>query len=64
MDYNSRRAPLRRGRRVYLNASLSPETHKHLAKIGNGNRSAAIEILVAEHMERKRVAELELEPAT
>ena len=64
MDYNSRRAPLSRGRRVYLNASLSPETHKHLSKIGKGNRSAAIEFLVAYYLARPRIETVELEPTT
>ena len=40
MDQSTRRAPLNRGRRIPLNVTLSPETHRALSEIANGNRSA------------------------
>ena len=45
----TRRAKLARGRRIPINLSLSPECHRLLAKIGKGNRSAAVEELVRKH---------------
>jgi len=59
IDYGHRRAPLRRGRRIPLNVNLSPETHKELHRIGEGNRSAAIEDVVrwyTEHRARELAA--------
>jgi len=50
MDVFTRRAPLRRGRRIPVNLTLSPETHRELAKLGRGNRSAAVEELVRRHL--------------
>jgi hypothetical protein len=41
-----RRLPLRRGKRLRLNVTVAPETHRALRDIGDGNRSAAIEELV------------------
>ena len=37
-----------------LNVTLSPHIVRALAKIGGGNRSAAIEKLVDEHLERQQ----------
>ena len=51
----SRRLPLRRGRRIPLSVTVSPETHALLAKLGEGNRSAAIEELVRLHLLRERL---------
>ena len=64
MDISTRRAPLSRGRRINLNVNISPDTHKALGKIGNGNRSAAIEELVARHLERMRAPAPIPEPVT
>ena len=49
--------PLRRGRRIPINVTLSAEAHILLAKIGEGNRSAAIEELVRLYRERKLTPE-------
>jgi hypothetical protein len=54
MDHSTRRAPLRKGRRIPLNVTLSPDIHRDLAKLEKGNRSAAIEMLVREYFERAR----------
>ena len=56
MNTAKRRAPLGSGRlrRIPLCVSLSPETHRDLAKLEKGNRSAAIELLVREYFERAR----------
>jgi len=59
IDYVHRRAPLRRGRRVPLNVNISLETLKELSRIGEGNRSAAIEDVVrwySEHRARELAA--------
>jgi len=53
----TRRMPLRRGRRIPINVTLSAEAHILLAKIGEGNRSAAIEELVRLYRERKLTPE-------
>jgi hypothetical protein len=42
----TKRMPIRRGRRIPINVTLSAETHLLLARIGEGNRSAGIEELV------------------
>jgi len=49
-----RRPPIAKGRRISLNVNLSPEIHRELGKIANGNRSAAIEELVRQHLARVR----------
>lgn len=41
----TQRMPLRRGRRIALSVTVSPETHKLLARLCEGNRSAAVEEL-------------------
>jgi hypothetical protein len=56
MDISSRRPPLKKGRRIALNVNISPETHRALGKISNGNRSAAIETLVRQHLDRATAA--------
>jgi metal-responsive CopG/Arc/MetJ family transcriptional regulator len=56
MNYVLRRAPLLRGRRIAVNVNLAPETHRHLVKKGKGNRSAAIEELVRQDIERERAS--------
>lgn len=61
MNIERRRAPLRKGRRIPICLSLSPDTHRALAKIADGNRSEAVEQLVREHVER--LAPI-LEPST
>ncbi len=63
MDVGNRRAPLRKGRRISLNVNLSPDAHRELGRIANGNRSAAIEHLVSEHLERKRAESQQPETA-
>jgi len=51
MDQLSRRrGRLKKGRRISLNVNLSPEIHRELGKICNGNRSAAIEALVGRYL--------------
>jgi hypothetical protein len=61
MPITQRRAPLERGgRRIQLCVSVSSETLRELKRIERGNRSAAIERLVREHVARR----LESEPAT
>ena len=56
MDISSRRAPLKRGRRIPLCVSLDPDTHKGLEKIARGNKSAAIEQLVRDYFARRAAA--------
>lgn len=41
----TRRMPMRRGRRVPMSVTVSPETVLLLHKIGDGNKSAAVEEL-------------------
>ena len=57
MDIATRRAPLKKGRRLAVTISISPETHKGLAKIAKGNKSAAIEQLVRDYFARRAAAE-------
>jgi hypothetical protein len=54
MDYSNRQEPLEQGRRISLNVNLSPDILEELAKIADGNRSKAIEILVRQHIARSR----------
>ena len=49
----TRRLPIRRGRRIPISVSLAPETHELLAKLGEGNRSAAIEELARLYRRRE-----------
>ena len=56
----TQRLPIRRGRRISISVTLAPETHVLLSKLGEGNRSAAIEELARLYRERA----LTLEPAT
>lgn len=56
------RRRLEKGRRIPLNVNLSPEIHTELGRIGNGNRSAAIETLVQRYL-AERVAKV-AEPVT
>jgi hypothetical protein len=58
MDKPGRRAPLPKGRRICLNVNLSPEIHRELGKLCGGNRSAAIEALVARYL-AERVAKVD-----
>lgn len=53
MDYTNRSARLSGVRRIALNVNLSPEIHAELGQIAAGNRSAAIELLVREHVKRR-----------
>jgi len=55
MDINQR-PRLRRAKRVPVNLTLSMATYRALAKIGGGNRSAAVDLLVTEYLERQRIA--------
>jgi hypothetical protein len=52
----TRRMPVRRERRIALNVSVSPETKAYLEQIGDGNRSAAVEMLVADYLRRRKRA--------
>jgi hypothetical protein len=52
MDYDNRRARLPKGRRINLNVNLDPEIHSALGLLCGGNKSAAIETLVRQHLER------------
>ena len=53
MDIETRRAPLPNGgRRLSLNVNLELATIQALEHIAGGNRSAAIEALVREHLKR------------
>jgi hypothetical protein len=54
MYLTKRRERLQQGRRIALNVNLSPEIHRELEFICNGNKSAAIEFLVREHLLRRR----------
>ena len=45
MDYTTHRMPLRREKRRAVNVTLSSETLRILALVGEGNRSAGIEEL-------------------
>ena len=49
----TRRVPIRRGRRIPISVSLAPETHELLHRLGEGNRSAAIEELVRLYRRRE-----------
>lgn len=55
---------MRRAKRVPLNVTLAPETCRELAKIAQGNRSAAIEWLLDQHLERQRATAEQLDPST
>lgn len=61
MDNLTHRPRLRRGRRIPINVTLAPNILKALHKIGDGNRSAAIEKLVGEHLERERSTQAQAE---
>jgi hypothetical protein len=50
-----RKRKLPKGRRIVINVNLSPEVHEALAHICHGNRSAAIEVLVHQHLARMRL---------
>jgi hypothetical protein len=52
MENETRRLP--EGRRIPLSVNLKPEIHAALGEICSGNRSAAIEKLVEDHLERVR----------
>lgn len=54
MYHETRQKPLKEGRRISLNVNLSPEIIDELGAIAQGNRSAAIEQLVREHIARTR----------
>jgi hypothetical protein len=45
---------LKEGRRIPLNVNLTQEVLDALGEICGGNRSAAIEMLVEQHIERTR----------
>lgn len=62
MPFSKRRPPLAKGRRIPLNVNLSPVIARELKRIGSGNRSAAIEQLVEDHLARTRA--LTPEPVT
>ena len=53
MSIANRRAPIKGVRRFPMTITLTPETDKGLLLIGNGNRSAAIEQLVTEHITKR-----------
>ena len=59
----TRRLPIRRGRRIPVSVSLAAETHELLVKIGEGNKSAAIEEL-ARLYRRRELAIPRTEPVT
>lgn len=42
-------------RRIPINLTILPSTRRALSKIGRGNCSAAVDQLVTEHLERKRL---------
>jgi hypothetical protein len=52
MDQSTPRRRLANGRRIVINVNLDPDIHQALGKICDGNRSAAIEALVREHLKR------------
>jgi hypothetical protein len=57
MDNNNRQPRLKgRSRRIPLTVSLSPESHAALDTIGRGNRSLAIEMLIADYHARVQLA--------
>ena len=65
MSQPTRRAPLKGARRRAITVTVDDATHAGLARIGNGNRSAAIEQLVREHLAKRRRARTpESDPAT
>jgi hypothetical protein len=49
----TRRMPIARARRIALNVTLAPETIEVLGRVGQGNRSAAIEELVRLYRRRE-----------
>lgn len=55
MYHATRQEPLKEGRRISVNVNLAPQILLELAKIAGGNRSAAIEKLVREHIARTRL---------
>lgn len=57
MDNSIRRPRIPKGRRVPITVSLDVKTHKALRKIGDGNRSRAIEELVRRHLAAKQIPE-------
>jgi hypothetical protein len=57
MYHETRQKPLKEGRRISLNVNLDPEIIEVLAAICSGNRSAAIEKLVRDHIARTRSLE-------
>lgn len=54
MDFSTRQEPTEEGPRVPLNVTLTPSIIRELGAISGGNRSAAIEKLVREHIARTR----------
>jgi hypothetical protein len=58
LDNSNRSEPLKKGRRIPITVNLAPDIHRELGKIEGGNKSAAIERLVREHIARRA------EPAT
>lgn len=56
MAHTSRRAPLSSGRRFPVTITVTAETDEGLMLIGNGNRSAAIELLVRRALAKRRRA--------
>lgn len=52
MYHATRQEPLKEGRRISVNVNLSPQVLLELSKISGGNRSAAIEKLVRDHVIR------------
>jgi hypothetical protein len=67
MSKSNRRPPLRTGRRIPLTITVDDATNEGLLMIGNGNRSAAIEQLVRDHLTklaRNRSRAPDTSPAT
>jgi hypothetical protein len=58
MYHETRQKPLKEGRRISLNVNLAPDIIEELGAICSGNRSAAIEKLVRDHLARTRDPEL------
>jgi hypothetical protein len=56
MYHATRQPPLKEGRRISVNVNLAPSVLLELSKIAGGNRSAAIEALVREHVARRQSA--------
>jgi len=52
MDHANRRPRLPKGKRINLNVNLDPEIHSALGLLCGGNKSAAVEALVRQHLER------------